>query len=476
VARGERERARVVLYGRADGMRSDECSGVAQPASWRGHDGRLYFPTAQGVVVVDPSHMPRNTVPPPVQVEELVVDGQRHEANDVPAGQQRFEFRYTALSLLAPRKVHFRYRLEGFDPDWIDAGPLRTAYYTRLPPGSYTFRVAASNNDGVWNEDGASLSLVVRPFFWETRLFSVLIGLGLVGLGAAAYRLRVYNLEARRRALEGVVVARTRDAVEEKERAFAARAEAERERAEADRQKEKAQEADRLKGELMSIAAHDLKTPLQSIIGYSELLVEAPGGPNAREYAGHSARAAQRMLDIIDKMLQSDAVETGHLTPVRLTVDVGRLGFATSGVLQPQAAAKKQRIHAAADEGCLVEGDEVWLQQVVENLLGNAIKYSPHMRSIWLDVRKLPGWVRISVRDEGPGLTDDDKTRLFGRFQRLSARPTGGESSTGLGLSIVRRLVEGHGGRVWAVSDGRGRGTTFHVELPAKREAARAAS
>ena len=476
VARGERERAQVTLYGRADGMRSDECSGLAQPASWRGHDGRLYFPTAKGVVVVDPSRMPSNSVPPPVHVEELVVDGQRHEANDVPAGQQRFEFHYTALSLLAPRKVQFRYRLEGFDPDWIEAGPLRTAYYTRLPPGAYTFRVAASNNDGVWNDDGASLSLVVRPFFWETRFFTVLVALGLVGLGATGYALRVRNLEARRRELEGLVVARTRDAVEEKERSEAARAEAERERAEAERQKENAQEADRLKGELLSIAAHDLKTPLQSIIGYSELLAEAPGGPIARDYAGHSARAARRMLDIVDKMLQSDAVETGHLTPARSMVDLGRLGLATSGVLQPQAAAKKQRIHAAADEGCVVEGDESWLQQVVENLLGNAIKYSPHMRSIWLDVRKLNGRVRVSVRDEGPGLTDDDKARLFGRFQRLSARPTGGESSTGLGLSIVRRFVEGHGGRVWAESDGRGRGATFHVELPAKGVEARAAS
>jgi signal transduction histidine kinase len=157
-------------------------------------------------------------------------------------------------------------------------------------------------------------------------------------------------------------------------------------------------------------------------------------------------------------------------------VDLGQLGLATAGVLQPQAAAKKLRIHATVEEGCVVEGDESWLQQVIENLLGNAIKYSPHLRSIWLDVGKVPGKVRIKVRDEGPGLTDEDKTRLFGRFQRLSARPTGGESSTGLGLSIVRRLVEGHGGRVWAESEGRGRGATFFAELPAREEPARAAS
>jgi signal transduction histidine kinase len=385
---------------------------------------------------------------------------------EVPPGRHRFEFHYTALSLLAPRKVQFRYRLEGFDPDWIPAGGLRTAYYTRLPPGQYTFRVAASNNDGIWNEEGAALTLVVRPFFWETNLFRVLAALALLGIATFGYALHVRQLGERRRELEALVEARTHALVQEKERSEAARADAERERAFAERQKEIAQEADRLKSELLSIAAHDLKTPLQSIIGYAELLLEQPGGPNARDYASHCARAAQRMLDIVHKMLQSDAIEGGQLTPARHVVDVGRLGLATSGILQPQAAAKKQRIHTTAEEGCLVEGDEDWLRQVLENLLGNAIKYSPERRSIWLDVRKDNGFVRMAVRDEGPGLTVDDQGRLFGRFQRLSARPTGGESSTGLGLSIVKQLVERHGGRVWAESEGRGKGTTFMAELP----------
>ena len=476
VVRGEHPRISVTTYGRADGMRSDECSGIAQPASWRGRDGRLYFPTAKGLVVVNPAHMPRNAVPPPVQIEELLADGVPLTAGVIEPGKERVELHYTALSFLAPHKVQFRYRLDGFDREWIPAGSLRTAYYTRLPPGEYTFRVAASNNDGVWNDEGVSRTFVVKPFLWETRLFQVLVGLGLLGAAGATYALRVRRLEAGRLKLEELVEARTRDLSLEKERSEAALGEAERERVEAERQKELAQEADRLKGELVSIAAHDLKTPLQSIIGYAELLVEQPGGPSARDYAGHCARAAGRMLDIVHKMLQSDAIEGGHLTPARHVVDLGRLGLATSGILQPQAAAKKQRIHAATDEGCLVEGDEDWLRQVLENLLGNAIKYSPERRSIWLAVRKEKGQVRLEVKDEGPGLTDEDKARLFGRFQRLSARPTGGESSTGLGLSIVKQLVERHGGRVFAESEGRGLGSTFVAELPALDGLPRAAS
>src|SRR5262249_51739499 len=147
--------------------------------------------------------------------------------------------------------------------------------------------------------------------------------------------------------------------------------------------------------------------------------------------------------------------------------------LAIANTLQPQAEAKKQRIHASADRACLVEGDEEWLRHVLENLVGNAIKYSPPRRSIWVDVKKANGTVRLEVRDEGPGRTAGGKARLFGRFQRGSARPTGGESATGLGLSIVKQLVELHRGQVWAESAGQGEGSRFVVELPATESPAR---
>jgi signal transduction histidine kinase len=457
----------AVGFGTADGMKSNECSGISQPSGWKGRDGRLWFPTARGVVVVDPARIPRNTLPPPVKIEQTVVDGEALKGAEVPPGKERWEFQYTALSLLAPGKVEFKYRLDGFDRDWIAAGTRRTAYYTRLPPGRYTFRVTASNNDGVWNEAGDARPLLVRPHIWETPWFYGLAGL-LVVLGAAgAYRLRVRTLQARHRELEAQVEARTQDVTREMERAETARGEAERARREAEKQKEIAQEADRMKGELLSIAAHDLKSPLQSIIGYAELVGEdATASAPTREYAGQSARAAQRMFDIVNRLLQSEALERAGLPVVTQAVDLSRLALAVASALQPQAEAKKQRIHVSVPDSCAVEGDEEWLRQVLENLVGNAVKYSPTRRSIWLSVRRTPGLVRLEVRDEGPGLTDEDKIKLFGRFQRLSAQPTGGESATGLGLSIVKQLVELHRGRVWAESEGPGRGACFVVELP----------
>jgi signal transduction histidine kinase len=402
-----------------------------------------------------------------VEIERVVVDGEPAVSLDVPPGRQRFEFHYTALSLVAPRKVEFKYKLDAFDADWVSAGGRRTAYYTRLPPGRYTFRVTASNNDGVWNAEGASLALAVRPYFTETIWFYLLSALGLMLAGAGVYGLRVRSLRQRKRELELLVERRTHDLLLEKERSEAARQEAERARSEAERQKEVALEADHLKGEMLSIAAHDLKTPLQSIIGYGELLGAEGASKSAVEYAGYSTRSAQRMLDIVNRLLQSDSIEKGGLPVIRQAVNVGNLALAIAGSLQPQAEAKKQRIHASAERSCLVQGDEEWLRQVLENLLGNAIKYSPPRRSIWVEVKKANGAVRLEVRDEGPGLTADDKARLFGRFQRGSARPTGGESATGLGLSIVKQLVELHLGQVWAESAGKGEGARFVVELPA---------
>lgn len=466
LARGETRSVSPVGYGTADGMKSNECSGVANPAGWKGRDGRLWFPTARGIVVIDPAHVAPSSVAPLVKIERVVVDGEPLTSLDVPPGKRRWDFEYTAPSFLAPRKVRFRYRLDGYDADWVDAGTQRTAYYTRLPPGQYTFRVVASSPDGVWNTNGDSLHVTLRPFFWETRWFLALSALALAVLGAGAYHLRVSSLRDRRRELETLVGERTEDLVAETARSEAARAEAVRARAEAVQQKDIAEEADLFKSELLSIAAHDLKTPLQTIIGYGELMGEHPG--SAGEYAGYAGQAARRMVDIINRLLESDAVERGRLPLSPDTVDVAKLALALAGALQPQADAKFQRIHTTVGDDCLVEGDENWLRQVLENLLSNAIKYSPQKRSIRLTVRKGDGKVVIDVGDEGPGLTEGDKAKLFGKFQRLSARPTGGETSTGLGLSIVKQLVDLHSGRVWAESDGPGTGARFLVELPAK--------
>jgi hypothetical protein len=188
-------------YGRADGMKSSQCISGAQPAGLRTRDGRLWFPTTRGVAVVDPGQLKVDARPPPVVIEEVLVDGRAIGPERPPPGRGRLEIRYTALSFVSPEKVQFRYRLAGFDDDWVDAGSRRTAYYTNLPPGAYEFRVTASNADGVWNETGAALRVEIAPHFYETRWFYALVVLAMLLVGAGIYHVRVLNLRRREREL-----------------------------------------------------------------------------------------------------------------------------------------------------------------------------------------------------------------------------------------------------------------------------------
>jgi len=189
-----------LAYGKAEGLSTLECSGGFQSAGCQTPDGRLWFPTIKGLAVVDPASVKINPLPPPVLIEEVTVDDQLVPLPvpvpsgpaarlQIPPGKHRFEFRYTGLSLVAPEKVRFKYRLDGLESDWVDVGDRRVAYYSYLKPGDYTFRVIACNNDGVWSENGPALAFTVLPWFWQTWWFTggaVLAGIGVVG-GAARY-------------------------------------------------------------------------------------------------------------------------------------------------------------------------------------------------------------------------------------------------------------------------------------------------
>ncbi len=188
-----------VAYGTADGMMTRECSGGGDPAGWRGTDGKLWFPTIKGVAMIDPERIRTNTQAPPVVIEQILVDDRAIAPSDgieLPSGTTRVDLYYTAPSFVAPEKVRFKYKLEGFDQDWIDSGTRRIAYYTNLRPGAYTFRVIAANDDGVWNETGATFGLYLKPYFYQTYWFYAVCALGLAMLAWLLFRLRVRGMQA----------------------------------------------------------------------------------------------------------------------------------------------------------------------------------------------------------------------------------------------------------------------------------------
>lgn len=220
----------VAAYGVADGMRINECSS-GHPAAVRTPDGTLWFATLRGISVTNPEHQQENRLPPPVVIENVTIDDQPATllspwktdnfmvaapaavvgAVTVQPGHTRLALHYAGLSFVAPARVRYRYRLENFDSKWIDAGARRVAYYTNIPPGRYTFRVLAANNDGVWNQTGAALEVRVLPHLWQTWWFRTLLGLTILFLGYQTYRLRVRNVELR---FNAVLAERTRIARE----------------------------------------------------------------------------------------------------------------------------------------------------------------------------------------------------------------------------------------------------------------------
>ena len=208
-------------YGKAEGLTSQACSGGFQPAVAQTGDGRVLIPTTRGLAVVDPANVSTNNAVPPVIIEEMSADGLPIElsstharrdsgtAIEIPPGRQTFEIRYTGLSFTAPDKVRFKYRLSGLEEKWIDAGSKRVAEYSYLRPGQYGFQVLACNNDGLWNEQGASLNFTILPYFWQTWWFeagsSTSLAAGLAGFVFWGSRRRVrrkLELSERQRAIE----------------------------------------------------------------------------------------------------------------------------------------------------------------------------------------------------------------------------------------------------------------------------------
>ena len=198
-----------IEFGAADGLRSQETATNSHPSAWRSADGRLWFATSKGIVEVDPAHFPVNSVPPPVALERFAVDDLPQTLQTaqsplrIPAGHVHFQFDYAGLSFTAPQKVRYRYMLEGFDRDWTDAGARRSAYYTNIPPGHYTFRVQAANNDGLWDTAGAALTFELRPRYYQTAWFLVLLLLVAAGVIVLLLRLRLRQAEGEFRAVLG---------------------------------------------------------------------------------------------------------------------------------------------------------------------------------------------------------------------------------------------------------------------------------
>ncbi len=376
----------------------------------------------------------------------------------------KIKIKYTSLQYPV-EKVTYQIMLEGFDKNWNLYYETNEIVYPNLNSGKYTFKVRAKKLGYLWSEFSEVTFEIYNPWYATTTMILVYLGVFAFVVFFGSRKINDYRtrlLIERKAELENIVEERTLQLKKEKqiteELLF-----------ETEKKSQELQKANDIKGQLLSIAAHDLKNPLQTILGYEFLVREEFDMQGEElEMVNTIFKTAKRMLNIISELLESAAVKSSSIDLNFTNADIAHVVNETVAHNAARAKQKGQSLSLYVEENLVSKIDTFWIKEAIENLISNAIKYSPKEKSIDVSVYREDGFNCIKVKDYGPGLTEEDKSRLFSKFQRLSARPTGGESSTGLGLYIVKDIIEKHSGKI-EVESIFGEGAAFIVKIPANQ-------
>jgi signal transduction histidine kinase/ligand-binding sensor domain-containing protein len=404
-----------ISFDKKDGMLDQECNGGMQPAGCKTRDGKMWFPTQHGVAIIDPEAVPRNPLPPPVLIEEFLIQRQPAALRDVmeiAPGKDDFELDYTGLSFIKSESVKFKYQMVGLDHDWIDAGTRRSVYYSHLPPGNYTFRVTAANSDGLWNTEGSSIRIRILPPFYRTWWFVALAATALGALALLVYRQRVSRLERARAAQEAF----SRRLIDSQE-----------------------QERKRIAAELHDSLGQDLL-----IIKNRALL----GQMTARE--GEDATYQfDEINDTVSRAIDEVRAISYNLRPHHLD----RLGLtkALEAMIENVAAASTIGFtwRIADLEGVLSKSSEINLYRIVQEGVNNIIRHSGAAEAE-IDVNRDAHGVLVLIRDNGRGFVAD-------------ALPA--EEGRGFGLTSISERVRMISGAL-VLQSSPGQGTTITIKLP----------
>jgi signal transduction histidine kinase len=457
------------VYDEGDGLIGNEYSvgGYHQ-----GANDKLYFGTSKGLNVFHPDSIYDNSFVPPVVITDVkVANHSRPGLLSQPEiylsfTENNISFEFAALSFEETEQNQYAYQLTGVDEDWVYSGTRRYVSYTNLEGGKYTFLIKAANSDGIWNTEGASVDIYIQPPVWKMRWFRATLIL-LSGLAILLiYSIRIRSIKAQNKKLEELVKQRTEELRQRSLQLELSLQETKKQKQAADQQRQLAEEANRLKTELTSITVHDLKNPLGGILMYSDLVKESVNDPAKVIRLMNTIReTSHNMFHLLSNLLKRTKLESSYISLEKEVIDMAMLMRASAERNMPFALHKNQQLFVESEQGCYVEVDLDLMNDLIENLISNAIKFTPHHKNIRVNVKSADDAILLIVQDEGLGFRQEEIQKLFRPFQRLSAKPTGGESSTGLGLSIVHQIVQLHGGTIEVESEGPGKGSTFTVKI-----------
>jgi len=423
-AAGARSAIASVSYGRNDGMRNEECNGGAQPAGTQARDGKLWFPTQDGVAVIDPQTVPANPQPPPVMIESVLIDRSPAPVDRpvrIAPDKTDLEIQYTALSFIESGQIRFRYRLKRLDSGWTEAGARRIAYYSHVPPGDYTFTVIARNRDGVWNNEGKSLRVTVLAPFYRTWWFEALECSCALLLVAAAWRYRVMQFE-RERAIQQAF-ARQLIASQENERK-------------------------RIAVELHDSLAQHLVVIKNLALFYLRAQGKPDGGAGGLDQIEEISAEASLAID-----------ETREISYNLRPFQLDRLGLTKAVQAMARTASTASGIKITSElanvDDAFAEDLRINFYRIVQECLNNIAKHSAATEAS-IAVERTAERVVLAIHDNGRGFTPG------------AGSSDGGAGGFGLtGIAERARLLDGE----LAIQSTPGRGTTVRVEFQLRRKA-----
>lgn len=426
-----------------DGLQSNEFNDSSFFRNPR--TGEMYFGGLYGFNRFHPSEIRRSDYKPRVVLtsfrkfdRNVPLDRSLDQIDEVRVGYKEnfFSFEFASLDFSKPHRNQYRYKLEDFNDEWIDAGPRRFANFTNLDGGTYTFRVQGTNGDGVWNEESASIRVVVIPPPWKTWWAYCLYVLTVAGLVFGYVR---YKTAAQKQELE-------------------------RQRKEAKRLRQ----IDRMKDEFLANTSHELRTPLNGIIGIAQSLIDGVTGDLSEATRSNLfmvVSSGRRLAHLVDDILDFSKLKKHEIKLRRNSVALHELTGFVLTLSRPLLSGKTlELINDVPEDLPPVDADVNRLQQILHNLIGNAIKFTED-GSVRVTAVSNNGTVEVTVADTGLGIPANKLGRIFESFEQADGGSTRNYGGTGLGLTITRQLVELHGGKIRAASEV-GQGTELTFSLP----------